>query len=510
MIQYLINFLRGPKDSRELFYEDLRASRRWPLSEPLTAWSDDERDVWTLEDACRGVVILGTNGSGKSTGPGNHLAECYLRAGFGGLVLCAKADEAESWRRLAERTGRSESMVFFGTDPRWKINFLNYEATRPCGGGLTENIVNLFVRVAEVIERKQGPLGNEEYFQRAMKQLVRNAVDLLMLAGQTVSMAEIVQVINSAPQTDAQPADKRWQQQSHCYACLVAAEEAVKPDPSRQNAFQLVGNFWLTEFPQLARVTRSSIVSTFTTLADALLRDPFRERFCTETTFVPEMLLQGTICVVDLDIKRYGEVGQYAQVLLKYLVQQAIERRQDLGRDEARPIFLWADECQNFLVSYDQIFQTTARSSKCATVFITQNIPSLYAALGGESTAKSRTDSLLGNLATKLFCQQDDPVTNRWAAETIGKTKQLLLSFNSAKSTGFGSAPGQNLSSGISEAMDYDCQPRNFQVLATGGSRNRSVVETIVYSGGRTWANNKVWVKTSFKQPLQPKPARDE
>ncbi len=364
-------------------------------------------------------------------------------------------------------------------------------------------LVNLFVRVSEIIERRQGAAANEEYFQRAMKQLLRNAVDLLMLAHQPVSLSEIVGVVNSAPQTDTQLSDKKWQEQSRCYRFLLAAEEAAKHDQGKQNAFQLVGNFWLREFPQLAHVTRSSIVSTFTTLADALLRDPFRDRFCTETTFVPEMLLKGTICVVDLDIKRYGEVGQYAQVLLKYLVQQAVERREDLGRTEARPIFLWADECQNFLVSYDQVFQTTARSSKCATVSITQNIPSLYAALGGEATAKAKTDSLLGNLATKLFCQQDDPITNQWAADMIGKTKQLLLSFNSSKSTGFGSVPSQNLSSGISETMDYDCQTRNFQVLATGGPRNRFTLETIVYGGARVWNNGKVWLKTSFKQPSQ-------
>lgn len=85
----------------------------------------------------------------------------------------------------------------------------------------------------------------------------------------------------------------------------------------------------------------------------------------------------------------------------------------------------------------------------------------------------------------------------------IGKTKQLLLSFNSSKSTGFGSVPSQSLSSGISETMDYDCQTRNFQVLATGGPRNRFTVETIVYGGGRVWSNEKVWMKTSFKQPYQ-------
>jgi|EndMetStandDraft_7_1072992.scaffolds.fasta_scaffold02356_4 type IV secretory system conjugative DNA transfer VirD4/TraG family protein len=470
----------------------------WPLSEIITAWSNQRSDAWTLEDACRGTVILGANGSGKSSGPANHIAERFLTSGFGGLVLCAKADEAETWRELGARTGRLNSMLFFGSDPQWKLNFLSYEAARE-GGGLTENIVNLFIRVAEVIDQKNGMTASQEYWQRAMKQLVRNAIDLLLIARGNVSLLEIVQIINSAPQSETQTTDKTWQDKSPCYTYLLEAEKVTLGDPSKQNAFQITGNFWLSEFPQLAPQTRSSIVSTFTTLADALLRDPFRNLFCTETTFVPEMILKGAICIVDLDIKRFGEVGQYAQVLLKYLVQQAVERRADLGRADARPIFIWADECQNFTVSYDQIFQTTARSSRCATVYITQNIPNLYAELGGESAGKSRVDSLLGNLVTKILCQQGDPVTNQWASDMVGKTKQLLVNYGNSQSSGFGS-PSQNTSSGLSEAVDYDCPSRNFQLLATGGSRYNFRVEAVIYGGGRLWSNHKTWMKVTFNQ----------
>ncbi|MBV8098919.1 MAG: TraM recognition domain-containing protein, partial [Verrucomicrobia bacterium] len=434
MIQILVDLIRGT-ETNTIEPPGDATHDTWRLNEALSCWSNDPRDVWTLEDACRGTVIMGANGSGKSSGPASHLAECFLNAGFGGLVLCAKADEAEAWRTLLQRTGRVKSALFFGTDPHWKINFLNYEANRAGGGGLTENIVNLFVRVAEIIEQRNAGVANQEYWQRAMKQLVRNAIDLLLTAGRQVSLSEIVAVINSAPESEVQTTERHWQQQSKCYSYLLEAEQAALADPGKRNAFHLCAHFWVNEFPKLAAQTRSSIVSTFTTLADALLRDPFRDRFCTETTFLPEMLFQGAVCIADLDIKRYSDVGQYGQVLLKYLVQQAVERRADIGTSRARPIFIWVDECQHFTIPYDQIFQTTARSARCATVCITQNLPNLQAEFGGGPSGQARVNSFLGNLVNKFFCQQDEELTNRWAADTIGKVRQLLNNYSHSHST---------------------------------------------------------------------------
>lgn len=506
MISALLKYLRGEEPGESgssVLTRNSESETTWPLTKVIAAWSADKRDEWTIEDACRGTFISGANGSGKSSGPGAHLAERFLRHGFGGLVLCAKADEADAWKRLAEKTGRLQSMIFFGSDPAWKINFLNYEATRENGGGLTENIVNMFCRVTEIVSQKSGTRTNDEYWHRALKQLVRNAVDLLTLAQAKISLVEVVKIINSAPVSQAQAADKDWQRNSLCHRYLELAERAAKTSTPQENMFQLCGVFWLNEFPNLAHETRTSIVSSFTTLADALLREPFRDRFCGETTFSPTMLMDGGICVVDFDVKRYGEVGQYAQVLLKYIIQQAIERRADLGQAEARPVFIWADECQYFTISYDQLFQSTARSAKCATVYITQNLPSLYAEFGGDNAGKSRVDSLLGNLVTKIVCQQGDPVTNQWAADMIGKDRQLLMNFGDSQSSGFGTSPSRNLSNGINETIDYDCPPREFQRLRTGGARHNCWVDAIVYGGGRMWSNGKTWVKTSFKQAKQ-------
>ena len=63
-------------------------------------------DDFTIRQACEGISIMGGIGSGKTSGSGAQFARAYLRAGFGGLVLCAKNDEAELWREYAKATGR--------------------------------------------------------------------------------------------------------------------------------------------------------------------------------------------------------------------------------------------------------------------------------------------------------------------------------------------------------------------------------------------------------------------
>src|ERR1700740_1898036 len=68
-------------------------SDTWPLDLPLVGFSKREADVWTLGDAFQGVLIMGENGSGKTSGSGELLARKYLKAGFGGLVLCFKTHE---------------------------------------------------------------------------------------------------------------------------------------------------------------------------------------------------------------------------------------------------------------------------------------------------------------------------------------------------------------------------------------------------------------------------------
>jgi hypothetical protein len=77
------------------------------------------------------------------------LAKAYLRAGFGDLVLCAKIDEADLWRKYLRETGRETGGIFFGEDSSHSFNFLSYESA-VSGADLEENIVNLTIEVARI------------------------------------------------------------------------------------------------------------------------------------------------------------------------------------------------------------------------------------------------------------------------------------------------------------------------------------------------------------------------
>jgi hypothetical protein len=94
--------------------------------------------------------------------------------------LCAQADEPELRQKYANQTGRSSAVVLFS---REHFNFLHYEANQPgAGAGQTENLVMLFMQVAEIANQKRGSAVTDDYLERAVKQLLRNAVDPVAIA----------------------------------------------------------------------------------------------------------------------------------------------------------------------------------------------------------------------------------------------------------------------------------------------------------------------------------------
>ena len=172
--------------------------------------------------------------------------------------------------------------------------------------------------------------------------------------------------------------------------------------------------------------------------------------------------------------------------------QQAAERRN--VKENPRPVFLWVDEAQNFATEYDMQFQATARSSRACTVYLTQNIPNYYAEMGGEHS-KYRVDSLMGNLQTKIWHANSDPMTNEHAAEVIGKSWQVRR--NVGTSVG---AESFNISSGETESFDYDVPPQEFSKLRKGGVPNDLIVEAFAFQNGRVWKNGLTHLRVKFKQ----------
>lgn len=480
------------------------------LDFPLLKFSEDKNDWWTVRNAVEGVQIFGGIGSGKTSGSGRMIATSFLRNGFGGVVLCAKPDEAGEWENYARECGRENDLIIFREGSDWRFNPLQYETTRAGkGAGLTMNITELFMTVFKMGQRITGSSSEEKerFWENSLKRCVNRVVDLLKLSGEEVSVYNMVEVLSSAP--EGEDAMKKiaheledeeiveWGKVDYCIKCLYNAGENSNT-PQEDRDFKLVFNFFLRDFAKLDDRVRSTIKEMFLGFCEPFLTGVLNDHFAQDTNITPEVTFGGKIIILDFSVKDYLVAGIYAQSIFKYLWQQAVERRK--VTKETLPVFLWVDESQYFVNEYDTIFQTTARSSKACTVFLTQNISNYYAQMGGNETS-AKVDSLLGNLSTKIFHCNNDSVTNEWASKVIGQDLIALEGGSNQRSM-------FNIG-GVSRGESYMMQllpqvlPVEFTTLASGGEHHQYKTQAIITVKGRRWSDGKNFKKAVFSQSVK-------
>lgn len=414
-------------------------------------------DRWFKEWCYEGTLVTGATGSGKTSSSGVHLAEVMLRNGWGGLVLCVKPEEYQFWLELATRTGRNKDLVRFSVNSGHGFNFLDYESNPTYAGGgcgIVGQILHTFSQVLAIVGRSGSRNKDNPFWDQARDQLLRNAFQLCISSGEKLTAELLYSVLMAGVNGDDQVLD----------GLFYKAMEKHRQSAAIVSDLNIAVDYLKKELPNLDERTRSNIQITVTSFCDILMRHPLKELFAGATTVSPADIFQGKIVVVDISVKQFGTIGAAANGIWKFCFQTAAERR----KDKSVPCFLWMDEGQYFLTDYDALFQQTARSSRVATVLLTQNIPNMIKVLGKDST-----DSLLGNYQTHIFHQNQCPITNQWMEDTLpvgenrGSTLRLVL-------------------------MD----------LKTGGEHNHCEVEALWSHKGMTLGTER-WVKVTLKQKKQ-------
>ncbi len=491
---------------------------------------------WTARDAVEGVQIFGGIGSGKTSGSGRTLALKYLKAGFGGLILTAKPDEKNTWLEYCKRAGREEDLIIVEAGGEHVFNFLDYEASRAEGGAFTENIVQVLKTVIRAGEEKASGKSDDAFWEAALDLLIFNTVDLCKVAYGSVSLQHIYDIVQKAPREESGVKKKKGKKEraetdqpdepqplnafdnafalaTECANNLFTAwigslpkeekEWLVKKAGSERQAaidaipvvrlMDMVGQFFFDSYLHLADKTRSIVDFSFSGFLYRLLREPAYSLFGRgQSTFTPEDSLEGKIILLNLPVKLYDKVGRDCQVMFKYIWQRAMERR-DINAN-GRPVFLWADEAQHFLHEHDAEFQATARSSRVATVYLTQNMPNYYAAMGG-ARSEYRVKSFLGTLATKIFHANADIETNQYASALIGDIEMEDISRSSTTS-------GQmSATKNMSIILERALRPEEFVSLKTGGPVNNYVVESVIHHQGTPFETGFNHLIREFKQP---------
>jgi hypothetical protein len=508
-----------------------RRTFQYDRSERLISFTP--HDHWTIEDAFSGLHVLGGNGSGKSSGSGSTIAKAFLRAGFGGLVLCAKNDEVDAWRRYAKECGRSKHLIIVTEQSDWRFNLISYEMGRSGdAAGRVDNLVTTLMNLVEQTGRRGQ--GDDHFWSVAAEQLLRNTLMVLAASQEQFSLLDVQRFIDAIPRDPKAAETDGWK--SSDMAMKLANAEKAYTAVGRPADYDAIYHYLTVQFAGLGDRTRSSVTFTLSAMLQDLLVGSSRELFATGTNFCPEDTHNGAVIVLDLPaaLKRSHAT---AQTLFKVVWQMAALRRMKDISEKTRPVFLWADESHFFVSDMDIRFQSLARAARVATVFMTQNISAYRAKLGSQSGG-DLTNTLLGLFQTTAFHAQSDPATIEFAQKLFGKRPVTRVNDSGSRtrgtsdstSRGWSSTLGYTISHGgpssysggggvnesetagtnwsatdgysTSTTMENVLEAADFSSLATGSDQAprqmRGIAQAYVFRLGRVWSNGSTALLAHF------------
>jgi len=337
----------------------------------------DKLSVFTVTHSFGGTHFWGGIGGGK-TSSAHILAGAYLRAGFGGYVSAVKPGTIPQWKQgYAPKHGRASSIILL--DENEGFNFLRYEMARSGIEGIG-TVVETLMRVIDMARSASATAskrGGEAFWDDSSRNCLRYTLPLLYSATGTLTIPDIIRFITTAPTSHQEAESAEWQRNSFFFKILKLA--TGQPRVRMQvAALQNAVEFWRNQWPAIPDKTRGNIVITITAALDRFNHGRLKRFFCDKTTVVPELAFTGAVLVDAKPTLTWNEDGIIAQQLFKFFFQRSVLSRNSLEeKHRQRPLFLWCDEAQETVNSYDHEFLGLTRESRCA--FTAHTSPKLAA-----------------------------------------------------------------------------------------------------------------------------------
>ncbi|HZY72242.1 MAG TPA: type IV secretion system DNA-binding domain-containing protein [Edaphobacter sp.] len=465
------------------------------LDTPLLQWSTGE--PYTVRHLLANTLILGATGSGKTSGSGRHLMRAIVRyPGSGGLILCAKPEDADDVRAIFQNAGRRDDLLVVQPDGELRCNFIEY------GGNLSSNstreITQTLTTIGESLRSvdKKGGDG-EEFWSNEAERMLYNAVEIIRLAKGRVNGPDLQKFLTTALRHPSQVTSESW---AGCFhdKCMRAAFDAPKTASGRHD-YELAQDYFFRQLPNTADRTRSSIEIVAFNLLHVFNSGLVREMCSTTSNCSPDDMLKGRYVMVNMSPSQYGFAGNFVNAGWKYLTQKMILKRKAEANDP--PIVLWIDEFQQSVSSHDPPFLAQCRSHRGCQVMLTQSIHSLIGAMKGRS-GNSDAISLMSNANHKIFHALGDAETAEYASRLLGREERVKVSNTLQPDEDMFSAMfgPPKMSTNVSEQWEPTLEPGVFFRLPTGGPQNTYQTGAIVIKAGEPFPNGGNWRYVQFDQ----------
>ena len=361
--------------------------------------------TWRRSDFCRGWLITGDTGSGKTTSGINQLAHQVFRnePKWGGLCIDEKGVYWETLKAMAEHYGRSHDLIHLQIRPDNDFKWVPPHRFNLVGDRSIP--FSTYAKFVVDTATSLGQGGDKGFFKSQAQTHIAHALELLFEMHQPVSLLGAYKLLSS--QTDL------------ATACEVLGQ--LLETPERTALVQHFDSRMTHQPPEQLGGVRETIGN----FLQHFVTPDVAEIFCSErpSTFDFTQIDEGKIICVTMP-QRFQTERRYVNTFLKLLFYNHALRRFDRQRNQREKnnlLILWADEAQRFMTASedgtsDYNCVDVIREAGATIVAAAQSTTSFVPPLGND---KSKVLTL--NLRNRLIFRAADEADAVQSADFLGK-----------------------------------------------------------------------------------------
>jgi len=368
---------------------------------------------WTRADFCRGWLITGDTGSGKTrSGITPLLFQVFQNEPtWGGLCIDDKGLYWETLCKMARHFGREDDLILLqvrpeGAGPEWRPRHtynLTSDSSIP---------YNTFAKAVVDTASSLGQSGDKGFFRNQAQTHIAVALETLREIDADVTLNNAYDILLNQGDMEEVLDD------------LACAE----PTPRRRELASHFSNRFLSQPPEQI----GGVKETIANYLQAFITPVISEVFCAgENTFDFEEIDRGKIICVAMPQKFQVE-RRYVNTFLKMLFYTHALRRFDKPAEARKGdnlLILWADEAQRFVSASEEGMSDyncidVIREAQATVVAAAQSSTSFIPPLGRE---KARVFTL--NLRNRLIFRAADEDGALESADFLGKRRAIKKSW---------------------------------------------------------------------------------
>jgi TraM recognition site of TraD and TraG len=372
---------------------------------------------WERNDFCRGWLITGDTGAGKTFAINVLLHSVFQHEpDWGGLCCDEKGIYHETLLRMAKKYGREDDLLLLQTRP----DHAEEDWVPPARFNFLSNLTIPWSTYATVIVDTASALasGAEDkgFFKTQAHANIGRGIQLFRLLNLVPTMHHLLEVLQFQPVLKS----------------LLQHLESLKNggNPDARECHDHFLNAYLRQPPEQLGGVISTIYNYLNFFTNPDIVEVFGPE---ENTFDFSALDHGAIICLSMP-QKYQTERRYITTILKLLFYTHVLRRFDPRPPTQRPVqednllICWQDEAQRFITESDANVDLI-RQANATTVMAAQSKLSFLPALG----TKDKADVMMLNLRNRIIFKAADRACAEGSADFIGKRMHWKKSYTHGK-----------------------------------------------------------------------------